>query len=420
MIVSWLLSLVRDGSAEKEEVCERIKHSMSKCVIRVEDVELQQTKGLLSGWRWTTLLVTLTNYLQIRLAERIYERETHVNPVISKYVMGDDDQLIVRDMQSIVGITKIYEYMGLAVNPKKTFYSKDRDEFLRKVYEPGKVEGYPARILASILYNKHEPESGDTLAFKMDSSVNNWWLAILRGCDLRRTWKQMTNDLMGLCRNSKQTVERFLYSYSFLGGAGFSVLPLTVEYKATYDRKPIRPPIPKSFGLSLEQTELLAKSFDEIEYKRTEMVFKEEDFPQRSNLRVPTVGNLPSGNAHVRFVNTTISPTRYMTYDDSGRMSDDIRVQLDPRSQIIEDRLYRNASKRFYRTWCTDSFNLSLPKSQYTTPQTMVARYGYVMERVLYREVFRWKPSFKNLYSYLTAASTLTWVSSTIGTRYRS
>lgn len=393
---------------EGEIIWDKLIYSMSNCSVKVGDEVLEYRKGLLSGWRWTTLLVTLTNYIELQMAEKIVEKIEGRKLLASFEAMGDDDRLELRSRGDVMRINLIYKALGLEVNPKKTFLAKDRDEFLRKVYTQGMVSGYPARILASILYNKREPPDKFEVIDRVDSNVSNWWLAIQRGCDYDKTIRLMTTDIGGLTNLKREQVTELLFASRLIGGGGIGdgtryIQPITVK-EHTKIKVNLANDIISDIGQGnanfLAENRFATMYSKEIIYKKREMNVKYSGEPKMFG---------PFGYAKQYSINFTkdccIDPSNYIQFDDNGRLSEDIRARLTQFSLSIEDRLYRKSSRNFYKSWCTSSFPTHLPRVLNITSQSLPVFFNYIFDRIVNREIMRRRPTLAHLIDKLYVGS---------------
>jgi len=111
--------------------------------------------GVLSGWRWTALLDTIINIATFRLVEELVNNFVKLRP-IEYLAQGDDGAIKLDSLEYVNYFLEAYSYLGFKVNPQKNYYSKTRDEFLRRCIEPDLVTGYPARAITAIVFEKRD------------------------------------------------------------------------------------------------------------------------------------------------------------------------------------------------------------------------------------------------------------------------
>nr|UXL82815.1 RNA-dependent RNA polymerase [Conidiobolus heterosporus totivirus 3]UXL82816.1 RNA-dependent RNA polymerase [Conidiobolus chlamydosporus totivirus 1] len=106
-------------------------------------------KGVLSGYRWTSLLGSVLNR-----AASLWVMEQTNTQVCDALFQGDDAILFTRTLPSINAVEGAYERLGLKINPLKTWLSPTRCEYLHEIYSDNEVVAFPARIARSILWRK--------------------------------------------------------------------------------------------------------------------------------------------------------------------------------------------------------------------------------------------------------------------------
>lgn len=159
-----------DVSAVTKALLSNISYPNLK--VRCCSDEFPVSHGLCSGWKWTALLGALINATQLEALATISGTRSDI---VNYVVQGDD---IALEMTSTVAAEKLlaaYASERFEVNPKKFWISKDRDEFLRRVYTPTCSAGYPARMLMKLMYLLSPPppdEGGWSDYFAKPSNVN--------------------------------------------------------------------------------------------------------------------------------------------------------------------------------------------------------------------------------------------------------
>ncbi|UHM27527.1 MAG: RNA-dependent RNA polymerase [Sanya totivirus 8] len=191
-VPAWFVEEVirRMGDIEgdgKEVAEEEIEH-LRKLHIRMPNGELVKYRGgVLSGWRLTSLIDSLVSYCA---GQYVLDR-TNSQGAIHVGMMGDD--IILYSNTKTISKDKLVEYydaFGLETNASKTT-TGGVGEFLRKVYCPTGVLGYPALALKSVMWanpwiGNYDPTSAQEvsvnwltwysrlLPFRLDEKVHSW------------------------------------------------------------------------------------------------------------------------------------------------------------------------------------------------------------------------------------------------------
>lgn len=233
----------RYGDTEVAEVASLVRASMAAPQVvtfhgrdgRLHAIPYKQ--GLLSGWRWTALLNTVGNYA-INYAVLRHAGLPFPPDMVCQ---GDDVTVAWATARHGYTFVRAFAQLGFAVNPAKTFFSRDYDEFLRMVYTKRGRFGYPHRCAPSLLYRK--PWSTPTAdgPEKIQELSKSWAQLVSRldvGGDLRRpaargAWlkgqdarfqmvaRWIIRDLAGATRVSNEVVLAWLLSSASVGGGGW-------------------------------------------------------------------------------------------------------------------------------------------------------------------------------------------------------
>jgi hypothetical protein len=400
-----------EHSKEAENTWDNLIFGLENCIVDVEGEKYIYEKGLLSGWRWTTMLVTLTNYVELKVCEYLFKDIVGRSPFRNFEALGDDDRLELYDERDVYMINLIYHAMGLEVNPKKTFVSYSTDEFLRKVYLKDTVTGYPARILGSILYNKREPPDKLTAMSRVDSNISNWWLAMQRGCDYNKIMRLMVTDLSGLLNKKRSEIEEYLeMSVAIKGpGIGDSDSGYLFKYK-TQSEIPDELELPVDVKVDYEKDQIAR--FIEERFGEKKIIEVEEKYVSYNIKRIP-FGLRPGRGFNIRANRISyedghcISPSNFVKFDDNGRLHRTIREKLSAGARPVENRLFRVATKNFYHAWCKDKFDIGLPRLRRLVSSDVPVFYGGFMEMILQHEISRYRPSLGNLRNFVGVAAEL-------------
>jgi len=233
-------------NADLDAMCTLIEAGMREpCSVTISGrtrVEVPYERGLLSGWRWTSLMNTAANYAICHCA-RSYAR---VPEPVDLLAMGDDVTVSWKRLDHGVRFTEAFRHMGFDVNPAKTFISKTRDEFLRCVYTASGIRGYATRMAPAILYRKPWVSVPPTREAAFRDTVANWAGYISRldtqgllipvgvaayserpvSVQLRAAVDACVADAAALVGAGADHVWRFLRTPRGFGGAGWGRPPL--------------------------------------------------------------------------------------------------------------------------------------------------------------------------------------------------
>lgn len=154
--------------------------------------------GIPSGWRWTSLFDSAINFAQLKAAESILNMIDEKIQITNIIVQGDDVQCNVRTNLEGERLVAFTDLIGLEVNRKKMYISKNRTEFLRLTYRTDgdnqyKIFGYPARMIPTIFFGKPDDNERITLNSTIDQ-----WQKFRRRCGLfnnRWLFEQMITDI---------------------------------------------------------------------------------------------------------------------------------------------------------------------------------------------------------------------------------
>lgn len=183
--------------------------------------------GVMSGWKWTSKLDTLINATQL-MCWLLFEKENFPNihpPAIltSKSFFGDDIKITATNKECCQRFFNFMQNLGYGVNAKKVFLSSSVNEFLRKLIYKGKIIGYPARCLNSVLWRNPvspEPPKGPLRAAEI---VNSWCTILSRFSNHRVVEQNMIRDICGGTSMKKEEVVKWLSTPKSAGGLGYRI-----------------------------------------------------------------------------------------------------------------------------------------------------------------------------------------------------
>lgn len=143
-------------------------NEINSLTVEFDNKELAYEGGLLSGWKWTSLIGSMKSDL---LCAYINKR---LGVEMRKIVQGDDIIMMSDRYYDVSMICGICEEFGITTNPLKTTVS-DVGEFLKYRYGPRIISAYPARTVRSIyLANPWLDSSSKSSA----GAVHSKWMAL--------------------------------------------------------------------------------------------------------------------------------------------------------------------------------------------------------------------------------------------------
>jgi len=185
------------------------------------DEEIYVKGGVLSGWRWTALIDTVFNYGEMHCALRLLADQGLRHVLIDLVAQGDDDKVLVAGAGQAAALVEAYRVMNFEVNPSKFFVDNERDEYLRQVGGPTRVNGYMVRAVNSLLWRNPiamDPPEG---ILRAKEQIKQWNLAIGRDADIDVALKYMKQDIMRGNSLSEYEYEALLRTPNTFGGLGF-------------------------------------------------------------------------------------------------------------------------------------------------------------------------------------------------------
>lgn len=112
---------------------------------------VEYKNGILSGWQWTAFLDTLANIAEKLMAEDMVRE---LIPIEGGYfnAQGDDQYNSYATMREALAYIFAMNAMGFEVHPTKNFISTIHDEYLRRYSTTEGSNGYPTRMVNSMLW----------------------------------------------------------------------------------------------------------------------------------------------------------------------------------------------------------------------------------------------------------------------------
>ncbi|KAL4720683.1 hypothetical protein ACJJTC_001317 [Scirpophaga incertulas] len=219
------VSATRPGS-DYRRVWEVLWYSLlgRRVEVRLGGESFTWGNGIPSGWRWTALFDTLLNYCSLKVIQGI--TQVHVGrgiPLGNVTVQGDDVMMTMMNLEDAAEIIAGYGDAGYEVHPSKTFFSRERGEFLRRSYEPGMITGYITRTQLAIRFRNPVLEMPVSKEERAASRAALWILFRNRGADARQVAECMVEDLIqsGM---SEPDIYNYLLTPAAVGGVGISAV----------------------------------------------------------------------------------------------------------------------------------------------------------------------------------------------------
>jgi len=213
-------SCVNTGDVERAEVGRILLKRLRNGTILFNGKKWKHLRGILSGWRWTSIVGTVLNAaMYLGLCYR------YGLPLASKRnTAHQGDDLLAGAKGWDVAAMTVKKYMDVfPVNPSKFFLDTKRAEYLRLVlfsegYSKWRRRGYPARAYMSLLY-ANAWSSGTKTA---SSLVAGWSKFAGRLNDGTKAYWHCVKDLCGLLRCSKKQAVAVISTTKSRGGLGYT------------------------------------------------------------------------------------------------------------------------------------------------------------------------------------------------------
>lgn len=217
----------KEISQELSDLIDKIEYAIDGGEIIVGKHRVEVLNGVLSGWRWTALIDTLVNLIEVDMAKDLYNEVTNDTiSLVDVNGQGDDDKFKIQEYKHCVGLWLAFESFNLKVNPGKFFVSKHRDEYLRRVYDRGIVTGYPARSVTSIMFrNPISPQEAVGSA-RTRENLTKWKLFCerldmsFRGSWFEKMW--MLDSKQGTAGMTEDVLQQWLDQDPVVGGLGWN------------------------------------------------------------------------------------------------------------------------------------------------------------------------------------------------------
>jgi len=201
----------------------RIKRGLSGGYVQVGKVKIPIKNGIMSGWKWTAFLDTMTNAGEKHVVELWVVSMVRIPPFLPGTVyQGDDIECTVHSYGVSILVWKGYTKAGFQINPKKSFISDSVDEFLRQVTYKEGVAGYPARGFTSLVWRNpvsREELRGEERVRELLTS----WVQCSNRMRQALPVDMVTADIGRSIKVKPAVIKLLMQSPACLGGMGYDI-----------------------------------------------------------------------------------------------------------------------------------------------------------------------------------------------------
>lgn len=163
--------MIRRGWLQAAELCRRQLNDLDCLLCEMFNKKVAYKKGLLSGWRITSLFGSMISAICCEMIKRRVGVDFDYGTQGDDIIMYDDYGQVRSD------VIDIAREIGIKTHPGKCMEGPDGD-FLRRIFKRDCEYGYPARAVRSLFYANPWIEGKQ---FKgVSELVNNWWVWISR------------------------------------------------------------------------------------------------------------------------------------------------------------------------------------------------------------------------------------------------
>jgi hypothetical protein len=356
-----------------KEIIYRFNNGFCSLEVAGDKTMIRCERGVLSGWRWTSLLGTAVNYgiyfivktLLLPKGENLFQDD-------SCCFHGDDAKLKLLRPRLAPLIVGFVNSMGFLMHPGKTWASTNRDEYLRLVFEPGGIRGYPARTVRPIFVanpNNKPPPPGIS---RLRVLASNWVkLARRLGLGRDQIFDFMLRDLVRSKQLSRQKILEWLETPASLGGFGLGPVGL---YKFVESEVPSDPD-PTVLQFPRIREELSAYQKAGVELSTREVVNHVNSFLGGSRSGRISQEKLELAPTTPFFKRVQLTVKRFFKWEFFGKNKilstvaqtsiqnlSDLLASLKSGASIVE-KLYHKCSKSALKMLLTGKWQISAPPS---------------------------------------------------------
>jgi hypothetical protein len=200
---------------------DKLLYSIKHALIKLPDGELLKWEGgVLSGWRWTSLITSIINLAQVRSASNRWQSLGNTDPILRVVAQGDDDEIRLNSRTFVDFMLNYYNISGFEANPSKIFVDTERDDFLRRIIKENSVIGPPARAVNSIIWANPSNRTFERGLDRINMTINSWATLYSRGADSQNTIQMMKLDLRRMTKLTAAEINNLLHTPKSVGGMG--------------------------------------------------------------------------------------------------------------------------------------------------------------------------------------------------------
>lgn len=176
--------------------------------------------GVLSGWQWTAFYDTIINIAEHLMAlDMLKELDIPIDVKLFN-AQGDDQLLRTSTAKNCLAYWAALSSMGLEIHISKNFFSRHHDEYLRRYTDGESSNGYPARMVNSMMWLYPGTNQEKDLLVRLANITTNWVKYSERlKTDFKRMIGLYKSDAAGAKIPAKD-VEKYLHTSRTRGGSG--------------------------------------------------------------------------------------------------------------------------------------------------------------------------------------------------------
>jgi len=193
--------------------------------------------GVLSGWQWTAFLDTLCNIAEKDIAlDLLAEKGITMNPGTFN-AQGDDQFAEYETAMQCIAYWAALTSFGFELHLQKNFFSNEHNEYLRKCSFDNTVNGYPARLVQSLLWLYPGQNMERDSLIRMKNIVSNWQKMSERlDIDIKSLKNYISQDCKGAKVDAK-ILEIYLTTAKVNGGSGIMGTETKYKIEKVEDKK---------------------------------------------------------------------------------------------------------------------------------------------------------------------------------------
>lgn len=208
------------GSDDLVHVSKTIEYGITNGTIEYDGTTYKWLSGILSGWQITAEIDSIVNLIQNRLAVKQLKRMTIDVDQKHLYVQGDDVACKFKTVTEAMCFISSMRMSTYVIHPSKSFISVRHNEFLRKYYFKGEINGYPSRMVNGLLWLYPGDQTPKMVKEKLSSTVDKWtkFYERMRTSNKQHKLSVITSDLLG-AKVPQDLIKKYLSTQRVMGGA---------------------------------------------------------------------------------------------------------------------------------------------------------------------------------------------------------